>query len=488
MKWKLLILAAGLMVSAMIISCSTEEPWSPEPSRPLSLVMISAPDTATMVPDSTTVSFFWSATGGTGEKTYQWYLSPLQTDYGSQSNRTDTTYTAVLAVSDTSTMFTFNVRARDETNSTDAVTTSFTVSPAVPPAPDTTAPTVAITQSPIEGSYVASGTSIAFAWEGDDGKGNLDVIEYQYAFPTLADSSGWVVAASVSFTNVQPADPAFFFVRARDQALNYSDWDSTFFIIKNATILYVDDFLWTDAFGNPVNAKERNQKQFYRDALAGYAFAEWDIALQGMPDSSDLVQGGLPVYNVILFASDSDQGTTDGTWWFEVGAVGGGVMKYYMENGGKLLVTGSLTLLDMTQAYPPEPVPGDFEYDWLGIDSTEWCWDYWFEFSWAVKDPSTTLDLPDSTRIDVSKHDPPEDYAIETPGLRQETGVVTNEVIYLWGLFWDQTEPTPYLHPVGHVTYFADVPKTAMLNFDTYSMPQEDMRQTFQAILGLFGE
>jgi len=482
------VLIAGLMVSAIMIGCSTEDPWTPEPSRPLELLFVSAPDTSTVIPDNNSVSFSWTAQGGTGKGfTYQWYLSPLESAYGTAVVSTNATYEN-LDGDTTGIDYTFNLRVTDSGSNATTSTTSFTVSAYAAPVADTTAPTVGITEAPVEGSFVATGTSVHFTWEGDDGNGNLDVIEYQYAFPTADDTSGWVLATTVTFAGVAAANPAWFFVRGRDQDENTSDWDSLSFIIKDASILYIDDYQWLDAVGNPDNNKERDQKQFYRNTLEGYAFAEWDIALQGMPDSSDLVDAGTPVYSTIVFCADSEVGTTSGTMWYEVGAYGGGVLAYYLENGGNLILTGALTIMDMTQAYPPAVQPGDFEFDWLGIDSTEWCFDYWYWFTSAIKDTATALDLPDTLILDIAKNSAQDDYAIETPGLRQEA-TVTNEVIFTWGPWIDPDDPPPILgSPVGHVTYFDGTPQTATLTFDTYSMPMLDIRHTFVTLLTLFGE
>lgn len=492
-KNRLILLVAGALATlAIIIGCGTEEPWAPEPFRSLELVMVSAPDISTAIPHNSNVSFSWSAQGGSGKVTeYEWYLDTIETAWSHSGLPTTFTYPHLSGGDSLGVEYTFYVRVTDSNDSTVSISTSFTVAPdTVTPVPDTTTPTVNITQSPIEGSYVATGTSIGFAWEGDDGKGNLDVIEYQYAFPTIDSVSEWIEATAVTFADVGTADPAIFYVRARDLApdSNTSAWDSVTFVIQPATILYVDDYQWLDDWGDVDHVTERDQKQFYRDVLEGYAFAEWDIAVQGMPDSSYLVDAGTPVYSTIVFCGDSEIGSTSGTMWYKVGAVGGGVLAYYLENGGNLLLTGALTVYDMTQAYPPDVNPGDFEFDWLGIDSTEWCFDYWYWFTWAMKDTATALDLPDSMKIDVAKNGDQDDYAIETPGLRQEASV-TNEVIFTWGPWVDPDDPPPPLgNPVGHITYFDGTPRTATLNFDTYSMPLPEIRQTFQAILGEFGE
>jgi hypothetical protein len=484
MKKIILLLAAGLMVSAIIIGCSTEEPWEPDPTRLLELVIVSAPDASTEIPHNSNVSFSWSAKGGSGKILgYEWYLEPAESDWGTRVNVTSVTYDSLPGdVGGES--YTFHVRVTDDANNTATVARAFVVAEAVPPEPDTTAPAVTITQSPAEGSYVAVGTSVKFAWEGDDGHGNNDMIEYQYAFPVIDSFSEWIEATTVTFADVAANDPAIFYVRGRDQDDNTSDWDSVTFVIQPATILYVDDFLWLDLNGNPDMPKERDQKQFYRDVLEGYAFAEWDIALQGMPDSSYLVDVGNPVFTSIVWCSDADLGSPDGTWWYDIGEVNGGVLRYYMEAGGNLLVSGPSILQWICNNVPP--LAGDFEFDWLGVDSSG-AWDYWWWLTWVMKDTSTTLDLPDSIKVDVAKNGDQDDYAEETPYLRNDAGA-TSEVIFTWGLWVDGSEPAPYGSPVGHVTTFVTGQKSAMLNFSTYVMPKPEMRQTFHTILAEFGE
>lgn len=489
MKKIALILAAGLMVMAIIIGCSKENPWEPAAGEALRVFIIAGPDTSAAVPHNSTVGFTWGSRGGSGKVTkYQWYLSPIESAYNTGAVVNSVSYTGLAgADSPNDATYTFYVRVTDSEGHTAVASRTFVVSDTAAALTDTLDPTVQIISGPIAGSYVAAGTAIHLAWEGNDGKGIFDTLTYQYIFAPTNDTSEWLNATTVTITNVPTANPALFYVRAKDPSGNTSAWDSLSFIIKPASILYVDDFFWTDPFGAPDMVKERDQKRFYRDLLEGYAFAEWDIHIQGMPDSADLVDGGNPVYSTIVFASDSHLGTTDGTWWYEVGDVGGGVVRYYLENGGNMLITGALTLLDMGDYDPtngPSPEPGDFEYDWLGIDSTEWCYDYWDEFTWAVKDPGTSYDLPDSMKIDVAKNGNQLDYATETPGLQDSI----TEVIYLWGLDVDGNEPSAYLHPVGHVVSHSGDVRIAMLNFDTYSMPKPEMTHVFHTLLTALGE
>lgn len=476
MKKLLVLLAAGLMVGVIISGCTTEDPWEPEPSRPLDLFIVSAPDASTDVPGFSTVNFAWSAKGGTGNITYQWYLSPDETEYGSASALTSIAYEHI--GSDTEDMtYTFYVRATDADNNTDIATAEFEVSMYEPPPADTDAPMVTITLSPAEDSYVATGSSVAFAWVGDDGNENNDMLMYQYAFPTSNDTSAWVAATNVIFANVAAVDPAIFFVRAKDQAGNTSDWVQVAFTIQDATILYVDDYLWLNALGNPDMPKERDQKQFYRDALEGYAFAEWDIAVQGMIDSASILN-----YSTVIFGSDASPGVGDGsgTWWYEIGANDGGVLRHFMDNGGHLLACGGVTLYWIYNNNPP--LPGDFEYDWFGIDSTDG-WDYWADFTWAV-DAGNFAGLPDSLKIDVAKNGDQVDYAENIFAFRDSVAT-----LFTKGLDIDGEEPHDYGESVGHIYYpGGGAARSAMINFDVYSMPPEGIRETFQIILTEFGE
>lgn len=492
-KTPLILLKIGLVTAlAILISgCGTEDPWSPDPERPLDLSMVSGP--ADTVAYGSDVSFSWTSTGGEGEVLYQYRL-----DAGSWSTASNLTSVIYENVTDSAT---FGVRAADAGGDTDEDSRRFWVG--TQPAADTTPPTVEITSSPVEGSFVATGSPVTFTWDGeDDADGDNVLFWYSFAGVTSDTSS----ARTVTYTNVAAADPATFSVWSLDQSGNPSTAAATAsFVIKDATILYVDDYLFSGA-----PATERDQKKFYRDILEGYAFAEWDIALQGMPDSSDLVSGGEPLYSTIVFASDGDGG--DGTWWTDIGAPGGASLRYYMESGGKLLAISSEILAGIWNNWPP--VAGDFEYDWFGIldtlvatydstfylDDSEYCcyveaadsvtvdtsmstWDYWGDFTWAVN-TGQFPGLPDSMKIDVAKNGDQLGIASNTPGLRD--GSV---VLFKWGLDVDGSCCLyEYGEPIAHIFYISDVARSAMLNFDGYSMPLPGMRQTIGAILVEFGE
>ncbi len=511
MKKLLLLLAAGLMVGAFIFGCSTEDPWSPEPSRPLVLEMVSGPADSATVAYGSNVSYSWTSRGGEGEVQYQYRID--SGDWSTLSNLTSVQLTDRTADGD------FSIRAQDEGGETETISRVYYVGTAE--GADTTAPAVIIVSSPVEGSFVATGSNVSITWAGDDAVDG-DNLNYWYSFAGV--DSDTLPATAVTFDNVA-AGAVTFTVWASDQSGNESDPASVSFTIQDANILYIDDYQWLDANDNVDMPKERDQKRFYRNALEGYAIAEWDWAEQGIPDSSDLVVGGEPVYSTIVFASDAFLDDTPGTWWYDIQGPGETSIHYYLESGGNMLVTGSQILPWMWNSIPP--AAGDLEFDYFGVDSVEsdviseadstwwlgdsaytepvllpdsitveysyysaWEQDPYANFTWAIKDDGTMLDLPDSMKIDVAKNGDQDDYAVGVLSLRDEPSVRT-EVLFRWGLWVDGEPPSDpyYLSPVGHITSLNSGQQwTAMLNFDTYSMPLLLIRQTFQAILTEFGE
>ncbi len=499
MKKLFLLLVAGLMVGAFIFGCSTEDPWSTSVDNTLILTFVSGPSDT--IAYGANISFSWTSRGGVGEVDYRYKLGAAS--WSGWSNTTSVNFTNVIGAD---TMF---VEARDEGTQTDAVSQAFAVGTAE--GADTDAPTVSIVSSPAEGSFIATGSSVSFTWTGEDAVDG-DNLNYWYSFGG-ADSDT-LPATTVIYDNVL-AGAATFTVWASDQSGNESDPASVSFTIQDASILYVDDFLWYDAAGAVDMVKERDQKQFYRNALAGYAFAEWDVAEQGIPNAAEMTP-----YNVMVWCADSDIGANDYTW-FDVGLQAD--MRTYLTGGGKLLVAGPWTIGDILD-YPSSPynyVPDtSFVYDWLGVDTlgssidTTWwwddtpfdtlvafpdstlidtssvlSWDYWWWFTWAIAEPTSLFDLPDSMKLDVAKQGDQDDYAIETPLLRNDIpNGITTEILFTWGLWVDGSAPTPLGSPIGHVVSFSGVRQVAMLNFDTYSMPLPEITHTFQGILTKFGE
>ena len=494
MKKLLFMLAAGMMVFALIIGCSTEEPWNPNPARPLELSFVAGP--ADTVAFGATISFTWTSKGGSGDVSYEYKMGASGTYTAAPEGVSSVTYTNVSSGN------TFYVRATDAGSNQLEIFRQFWVAAQ---GTDNDPPTVMITASPIADSYIATGSNISFSWQGSDAQDG-DNVMYWYSWLGSVSDTG--TATTVAIADIPAADPAVFTVWAMDHSGNVSTGATVSFIIKAASILYVDDYEWLDAFGNRDMPKEREQKQFYRDILDGYAFAEWDISLQGMPDSATLAP-----FTTVLFASDGD--CADGTWWYDIGEAGGGSLRSFLESdaGHHLIAIGSEILPWIYNDVPP--APGDFEYDWLGIndqdvdvvDTTYWleetdysyaiegydsltvdtvsfCWDYWDDFTWAIN-TGNFAGLPDSMKIDVAKNGDQNGIASNTVSLQAEA-----VVLYTWGLNVDGVRPYAYTYgqPVAHLFYVSGQARTAMLNFDGFSMPLPGMRQTIVAILMEFDE
>jgi len=480
-KTPLIWLIAGLAAALAIVlsGCSTDKPWEPNTSGTFTLYLISGPSDSLQVPLGSSISYNWSYNNGTGAVQYQHSY-----DGGEWTALSRETAASVSNL--TMGYHTFGIRAVDGAGATSEVSAVFGVV-------ETSTPTVVITESPDEGSFVAAGSAVVFSWAGDDGNVGPNYLTYQYTFGEY--TSPWVPTNTVSFDQVAIADPAVFSVRARDLAGNTSDWDSVSFVIKNATILLIDDYLWTTGFGDADRAAERDQKQFYRDALYGFAYAEWDNDVAGVPNIANLAG-----YTTVIWLSDSDVCEADPNFrlWFDVGDVGGGVLKTFMDAGGHLILTGSRIMYYLNNSNPPSPA--DFECAYLGVsdtlvidavDSTATPWDTtyaptWVEssdFTWAVKDGNQDGNYPDSMKIDVAKNGA--QLACNTSLVYLKAGV---EPFFVTGLDVDNEEPDNYGQVCGWLYAPGGTARSATMAFDTYSMPMPGIRQAFHTILDRFGE
>jgi hypothetical protein len=406
--------------------------------------------------------------------------------------------------------YTFAVQSQDAVGNTSSVSSVFIVAPAVIPPPDVTPPRINIIESPGESSFVAVGSNIAFSWDGFDSLGSGQNLVYQYSFAGV--TSDWVPTRTVTFSGVAAANPARFTVLAKDLAGNISAQASIVFFIKIASVLYVDDYLWLDSFGNPDLAKEREQKAFYREALRGYAFAEWDNDARGaVPTIADLAG-----FTTVIWAADANVCSADPNYrlWYDIGAEGGGPLKTFMDAGGHLLITGSSVLDYVFNSNPPAAT--DFESAYLGVSDTmvidaidtTWylggvaydtlvvhpdsvtadttlapTWQSSTDFTWAIKDEAQGADYPDSMKIDVAKNG--NQLACNSSLIYLLRGV---QPIFRVGLDVDAGEPDDYGMVAGWIYAPTGHAMSASLIFDTFSMPVLGIRQTFHSILTQFGE
>lgn len=236
-------------------------------------------------------------------------------------------------------------------------------------------------------------------------------------------------------------------------------------------VLLVDDYRETDEGGNPLFYQER--RRFYqRWGVYNFDYDVWVIAVQDMPDMSVLQN-----YQAVLFASDGEGGRMDGTWWHDVGSIGGGVLRDYLESGGKLLAIGQIILPWIYNSNPP--VPGDFEYDWFGIDSVGntngLAWYYWDDFTWAI---GSEPGYPDSMKLDVAKVSEQLDLSSEIFSLRAGA-----DTLFLKGLSVDGSLPNDYMEPVAIIYRPGGSAVTALVNFSLYYMPGPEAHITMNNIL-----
>ena len=487
-KTPVIWLIAGLVTAlAIIISgCSTKNPWSPVANVPLVLSIASGPADSAAIPFGSSITYSWTSKGGTGEVQYQYNLD--NGEWSPLSRNTAATFSGFEANS----THTVSIQAADAAGNTQLITRMFTVST---PALDTIPPIVFLTMSPEESSFVAVGSVIPFAWDGFDSSGTGSDLLFRYAFN--GDTSAWAPTRTVSFENVTAANPAIFTVWAQDASSNHnvSAPMTVTFVIRTATVLYVDDYQWLDSFGNVDRAKEREQKQFYRDVLQGYAYAEWDNDVRGaVPTMADLAG-----FTTIVWAADADNSCgPDPNYrlYFDVGAVGGGVLKQFIDAGGHLLLTGPQTLNYIYNTIPPAPT--DFEAAYLGISDTVVLvidttttppettiaptWQYSTDFTWAVKDAGVS-GYPDSMKIDVGKNGA--QLGCDASLLVIRPGVTP---IFMVGLDVNGEQPPDYGMPCGWTYAIGGSVKSATLEFDTFSEGEPAMMQTFHTILQQFGE
>jgi hypothetical protein len=473
-KTPLILLIAGFLTALAIIfsGCSTKKPWGTNPNFPLTVSLVSGPTDSLLVPASKSISFSWAATGGTGAVKFQHRLND-----GSWSELADASTATLSELAEG--IYTFDIQAQDAEGHTSTLSNVFRVAASIPVPPDTIPPMIFITQAPEESSFVAVGSVIAFAWTGFDSLGSGNDLLFQYTYGET--TSEWLPIRTVSFSNVAAANPEVFSVKAKDLAGNVSVTASVTFVIRRATVLYVDDYQWLDSFGNVDRVKEREQKAFYREALKGYAFAEWDNDVQGhVPTMADLT--GI---TTIVWAADADICAAEPNFrlYVDIGAVGGGVLKQFIDGGGHLLLTGNQVLNYIFDTNPPSST--HFEAAYLGVSDTTApaTWAASTDFTWAIKDPVATISLPDSMKIDVAKNGT--QLACDASLIFLRPGVLP---LFKVGLDVSGSAPDDYgmvnawmYRPAGRII-------SATLNFDTFSMPLPGIRQTFHSVLNQFGE
>ncbi|MCP4581635.1 MAG: T9SS type A sorting domain-containing protein [candidate division Zixibacteria bacterium] len=245
--------------------------------------------------------------------------------------------------------------------------------------------------------------------------------------------------------------------------------------VLTGRVLLIDDYQDVDEFGNPLENQYR--RRFYeRWGVYNFDSDVWSIPDSGMVDLETLQD-----YQAVLFASDGDvcEANPDYTWWIEIGP-SGGVLRDYLEGGGHLLAVGSQIMSHLYNSNPP--LPGDFDYDWFGIDSVQspyndQAWDTMMWFTWAI---GAEPGYPDSMKIDVAKEPNQDVCATSFYSLRPGA-----DTLFTWGLWVDGDPPGEeyYQQPTAIIYRPDGEAVTSLFGFSLYFMPNEPAQLTMSNIL-----
>ena len=519
--YKLFATGLGIaLIAFLIFGCSTETPWEPPATQLLTVNIITGPDSTTAVPHTSHVTFTWSARGGSGVMSgYQFYLEGVETTWRSLTDTTAATYTNLVGP-DT---LTFHIRVVDSKTATAVDSRWFAVSDTAAAVPNTDRPAVSFASVPEESSFVAVGKSVTFTWSVSDNFPANGVILCRHILNPGGTWSDWSEATSANYANLTARDPAVFIVQAKDEDDSTSTDSTSVFIIKSASILWIDDYVFTDAYGNVDRIAERAEATYYHNLMEGFAFADWDYN----DEDSLPTLAGLQAMGITTIVWNAEDGDANGTLWVEIGAAGGGVLKDFCDVGGNVLITGSTALGYMYNTNPPSP--GDFEAYYLGLDTTyawgggdyfTWAWQS--EYTWTVGDTGTYFNYSDisnwtgavdtvavwgdsvttGSKMDVAKDGSQLRYCDALPVYFTTIDTVNFLAVADSAAIKEGVE-VGFINGIdvdGWLTYYFgwpiairyDVPdpagKTALATFDTYYMPEADMREMFIKVLEYFGE
>ncbi len=399
-----LLLMGGLI---LMFGCAEDEsPVTPTDDL-LQLTLISPTGS---IPYHGTATYSWNTRGGAGTYSFSYTLTGQSAVATSNSKVTFTNleagdYLFSVIVTDT----------KNNTNSADSDT--LTVLPFDSSAIDT--PTIAITNSPLEGKEVPLNVPVTLGWESTDPslvgggiKGYVYKLENVTSTTVIAEEDSLVLETTRTFENLTEGDYVFTITTTNFHDVTASD--TATFTVKVPYILWLDDHHLGPAAA--INSEEFVEKaNDWGAALNGFAWQEYDVYENNptLTDMDNLVSGSTfetiiwdqdgSVDNDLMEQSLNDSAGTTNTPW----------LHDFLDNGGNLVLVGanipSIMVSSDTFTTGPRqvigehltPATGDFEDVYMGIipdyyeesiDSTVYTHEEWINGEWETVIDSVIYD------------------------------------------------------------------------------------------------
>lgn len=328
---------------ALFFSCAENDNALSPPNQALVLEFISGPAEGGSVLNNARFTFEWRARGGGSNATFQVQLTGVDGAPVS-TKETSRTYPGQPAGS-----YTFNVTATAGSE-TATVTRSFSVGGNQgPPQVTITGPRGSASQggSGIIPAY-APGQTAFFQWTGHDVDPFGAVTGYRWRISDSEPFNDFALGTVAGFEAPAAVGTYTFTLEAMDNAGESST--TTFdYEVKAPTILIVDDK------GQGSVLDEIDEDNFYASLFEGFAFANWDIAVQGQPTAADL-----SAFQVAVVYS----GSASGFWRgirdnFPASSV---PFSEFLDGGGRLWAMGQGIMEDVSNNNPPASTDFDAVY------------------------------------------------------------------------------------------------------------------------------
>jgi len=222
--------------------------------------------------------------------------------------------------------------------------------------------------APVSPSASPDGDSILLTWSASP---EADLLGY-HVYRSVTQGSGYVAitgspVSSPAFDDAGVAAQTryYYVITAVDSSANESGFSTEVsgqLVSLDAGVLFVDE---TKDGTNAWFPTEAAADSVYAAMMPG-AHDVWDVDVDGIPTLSDLG----PYSSVIWVADDFTSSFMGSPVITQLLPSATGALAEYMALGGNVMVTGWETAgaFDVLGSYPFDLSPGDFLYDWFGVD------------------------------------------------------------------------------------------------------------------------